>query len=55
MSMASFTDANGIPVLVADSLISEPDNASALATPDHPHGISIVFPARVWIRADSSR
>ena len=44
MSMASFTEPNRIPVLVADSLISAPDNASALATPDHPHGISNVFP-----------
>ena len=44
MSMASFTEPNRIPVLVADSLISGPDNASALATPDHPHGISNVFP-----------
>ncbi len=44
MSMTSFTDPNRIPVLVADSLISGPDDASALATPDHPHGISNVFP-----------
>ena len=44
MSMARFTEPNRIPVLVADSLISAPDNASALATPDHPHGISNVFP-----------
>ena len=42
--MASFTEPNRIPVLVADSLISGPDDASALATPDHPHGISNVFP-----------
>lgn len=42
--MVSFTEPSRIPVLVADSLISEPDNASALATPDHPHGISNVFP-----------
>ena len=44
MSMASFTDPNRIPVLVADALISGPDDASSLATPDHPHGISNVFP-----------
>ena len=44
MSMATFTDPTRIPVLVADSLISGPDNASALTTPDHPHGISNIFP-----------
>lgn len=44
MSMASFTDPNRIPVLVTDSLISGRDDASALTTPDHPHGISNVFP-----------
>ena len=44
MSMASFTEPNQIPVLVADSLISGPDDTSALATPDHPHGICDVFP-----------
>ena len=44
MSMVCFTDPHRIPVLVADSLISGPDNASVLATPDHPHGIYNVFP-----------
>ena len=44
MSMVTFTDPHNIPVLVADSLISGPDNESALTTPDHPHGISSVFP-----------
>ena len=44
MTMVAFTDPNRIPVLVADSLISGPDDESALTTPDHPHGISTVFP-----------
>ena len=44
MSMAIFTDPDRIPVMVTDSLISGPDDASALVTPDHPHGISYVFP-----------
>lgn len=44
MSMVSFTDPHRIPVLLSDSLISGPDNGSALATPDHPRGISGVFP-----------
>ena len=44
MSMITFTDPGNIPVLVADSLISGPDNESALTTPDHPHGIASVFP-----------
>ena len=44
MSMITFTDPGNIPVLVADSLISGPDNESALTLPDHPHGISSVFP-----------
>ncbi len=42
--MVSFTEPKGIPVLVADSLISGTDNASTLATPDHPHGMFHVFP-----------
>ena len=46
MTMVTFTDPHRIPVLVADSLISGPDDQSALATPDHPHGISEVFPPR---------
>ena len=44
MTMVTFMDPNRIPVLVADSLISGSDDESALTTPDHPHGISTVFP-----------
>lgn len=44
MSMVTFSDPNRIPVLVADSLISGPDDESTLATPDHPRGISSFFP-----------
>ena len=46
MTMVTFMDPNRIPVLVADSLISGPDDESALTTPDHPHGISTVFPSQ---------
>ena len=46
MTMVTFMDPNHIPVLVADSLISGPDDESALTTPDHPHGISTVFPSQ---------
>ena len=44
MTMITFTDPNRLPVLIADSLISGPDDESALTTPDHPRGISTVFP-----------
>ena len=44
MTMVTFTDPNRIPVLIADSLISGQDDESALITPDHPRGISEVFP-----------
>ena len=46
MTMVTFTDSNRTPVLIADSLISGPDDESALITPDHPRGISEVFPPR---------
>ena len=46
MTMVTFTDPNQMPVLIADSLISGPDDDSALTTPDHPRGISDVFPPR---------
>ncbi|MXW20141.1 MAG: hypothetical protein F4Z95_05000 [Gammaproteobacteria bacterium] len=46
MSMVVFTDPGRMPVLVADSLISGPDDESALTTPDHPHGVSGVFPPK---------
>ena len=46
MTMVTFTDPNNVPVLIADSLISGPDDESALTTPDHPHGISSVFPSQ---------
>lgn len=56
MSMVSFTDPNRIPVLVADSLISGRDKTSALATPDHPRGISDVFPpGSVFVPTSLSR
>ena len=42
--MITLTDPYRIPVLIADSLISGLDNDSALATPDHPRGISEIFP-----------
>ena len=44
MTMVTFTDSQRIPVLIADSLISGPGDESALTTPDHPRGISAVFP-----------
>lgn len=44
MTMVTFTDPNRMPVLIADSLISGPDDESALITPDHPRGITEVFP-----------
>lgn len=46
MSMITFTDPNNMPVLIADSLISGLDNESTLETPDHPRGISGVFPEK---------
>ena len=49
MSMVTFTDPNRMPVLVADPLIARLDDKSTLTTPDHPHGISSVFPQSIWI------
>ena len=45
MSVTTFTDSGRMPVLIADSLISGPDDESMLRTPDHPQGISDVFPS----------
>ena len=46
MSTVTFTDPNRMPVLVADPLIARLDDESTLTTPDHPHGISSVFPSQ---------